>query len=113
MTNEAKNALILLQAIRDSEIEYSPIWKVSHEIFTKKASEILGVPTDRISVNRNIMMGNDFGTLSVIVYLETDEERQYYRIHNGATRYKKLPSNIYEFERVLREKSLNKMYEVR
>lgn len=84
--------------LKKAEINYSAVWRVSNEVFTKKASEALNMPIERVEVRRNIMMGNNFGTLHVIVYDDKDEERAYYRL---AKHYEYLPSNIFEFERAL------------
>ena len=87
--------------LKEAEINYSAVWRISNEVFTKKASEVLNMPIERVEVRRNIMMGDRFGTLHVIVYDEKDEEKAYYRLNNGAKHYEYLPPNIYEFERAL------------
>lgn len=87
--------------LKNAEVNFSPIWKISEEVFTKKASEILNIPIERVEVRRNIMMGNTFGTLHVIIYDEKDKEKAYYRLNNGAKHYENLPPNIFEFERKL------------
>jgi hypothetical protein len=92
--------------LKEAEINYSAVWRISSEVFTKKASEILNMPIERVEVCRNIMMGNSFGTLHVIVYDEKDEEKAYYRLNNKAKHYEYLPPNIYEFERALAKEIL-------
>lgn len=87
--------------LKEAEINYSAVWRISNEVFTKKASEVLNMPIERVQVHRNIMMGASWGTLHVIVYREDDEEKAYYRLNNGAKHYDNLPPNIYEFERAL------------
>ena len=87
--------------LKEAEINYSAVWRISNEVFTKKASEVLNMPIECVQVHRNIMMGASWGTLHVIVYDEKDEEKAYYRLNNGAKHYENLPPNIYEFERVL------------
>lgn len=87
--------------LKEAEINYSAVWRISNEVFTKKASEVLNMPIERVEVRRNIMMGNTFGTLHVIVYDEKDEEKAYYRLNNGAKHYEYLSPNIFEFERAL------------
>jgi hypothetical protein len=87
--------------LKEAEINYSAVWRISNEVFTKKASEVLNMPIERVEVRRNIMMGSTFETLHVIVYDEKDEEKAYYRLNNNAKHYEYLPQNIYEFERAL------------
>lgn len=87
--------------LKNAEVNFSPIWKISEEVFTKKASEILNIPIERVEVRRNIMMGNTFGTLHVIIYDEKDKEKAYYRLNNGAKHFENLPSNIFEFASAL------------
>lgn len=87
--------------LKGAEINYSAVWRISNETFTKKASEVLNIPIERLQVCRNIMMGDSFGLLSVIVYRENDEEKAYYRLNNGATKYENLPNNIYDFTSAL------------
>lgn len=91
--------------IENAKTEYSPIWKISGEVFTKKASEVLNMPIERVEVRRNIMSGNTFGTLHVIVYDEKDEEKAYYRLNNKATHHEYLPSNIHEFTNELKKRN--------
>jgi len=89
------------QALKDAEINYAPVWQVSNSVFTKKASEVLNTPIERVEVRRNIMIGKNFCTLHVIVYDESDEEKAYYRLNNGAKHYDCLPTNIHDFASAL------------
>lgn len=57
----------------DAEINYSAIFSISNEVFSKKASEVLNVPLG-IEVRRNIMSGPSWGKLCVYVYDENDTE---------------------------------------
>ena len=87
--------------IEDAKINYSPVYRISNEVFTKKASDVLKVPIERVQVHRNIMSGSTWGKLSVYIFKENDEEKAYYRLNNGAVVYEHLNPNIYEFEKEL------------
>lgn len=89
--------------IEDAEINYSPVWRISGEVFTKKASELLNMPIERVEVRRCIAMGIGWGKLTVYVYQEDDDEKAYYRLHNGSTQYVNLSPNIYEFQSALEQ----------
>lgn len=94
--------------IEDAKINYSAVWNISNKTFTKKASEVLNIPIERVEVRRCIMMGDEFGKLTVFIYKENDEEKAYYRSHNGSIQYSNLSPNIYEFTSELEKKILNK-----
>lgn len=87
--------------IEDAKINFSAVWRISDEVFTKKASEVLNMPIERVEVRRCIMMGNEFGKLTVYVYKEDDDGKAYYRLNNGSKQYSNLPPNIYEFQSAL------------
>ncbi len=106
MTTESQ----LHDKLKDAEINYSAALRISNKVFTKKASDILNVPIERVEVHRNIMIGKSFGTLHVIVYHEKDEEKAYYRLNNGAKHYEYLPPNIYEFEKELVRRENKSIY---
>ncbi len=90
------------QQIEDAKINYSAIWRISREVFMKKASETLNIPIERLELCRCIMMGNEFGKLTVYVYKKDDTEKAYYRLNNGSVQYTNLSPNIYEFENQLK-----------
>ncbi len=92
------------EALKDAEINYSPNKRISSQVFTKKASEVLNVPIQRVEVRRTIFNGDGFGTLTVFVYAETDQEKLYYKTDNRTKRYKYLPTNIHAFENELNKR---------
>jgi len=91
------------QQLEEAKINYSPIYKISGEVFTQTACEILNIPIERMEVRRHIGGGGHFGTLTVYVYLENDEDKQYYHFENGATHYEHLSPNIDKFKKELKE----------
>lgn len=93
--------------IEDAKINFSAIWRISDEVFTKKAGDVLNMPIERVEVRRCIMMGSEFGRLTVFVYKEEDEDKLYYRLNNGCIQYSNLSPNIYKFEKELKNKLIN------
>jgi len=83
-----------------AKVEYHAAWRVSDEVFTKRASEILGVPIDRIQVRRYVGVGENWGKLYVYVFNDTEDQR-FYALRNGERVYEKLPTNINEFSEML------------
>ena len=93
--------------IEEAKTNYSPVWSISNKIFTQAACEILKLPIERVEVRRCVMMGDEWGKLSVYIYKESDEEKAYYRSNNGAIEYRKLSPNLNEFKSQLTEKTIN------
>ena len=56
------------EEIEKAKTEYSPVWRISNEVFTRRASEILNIPIERIQVLRWILAGDDWGKLCVYVF---------------------------------------------
>ena len=90
--------------IEKAKTEYSPVWRISSEVFTQKASEILNIPIERIQVRRWVAAGENWGKLSVYVFNDAEEQR-YYALSKGEYVYDKLPSNIDEFSGALAKKT--------
>jgi hypothetical protein len=90
--------------IEKGKTEYSPVWIISNEVFTKKASEILNIPIERIQVRRCVMGGENWGKLSVFVFNRSEDQR-YYSLSDGEYVYDKLPSNINDFSSALAKKT--------
>ena len=101
MTRDEDRSLEM--AIERAKFQYSAVWKISNEVFTKKASEILNIPIERIQVRRYIAAGELWGTLSVFVFNGSENQR-YYALSKGEYVYDKLPSNIYGFTKELLNK---------
>lgn len=87
--------------IEKAKVDYSAIYRISNEVFTQAACDILDIPMDLLEVRRNIMSGKNFGTLCVIIYQKDDTEKAYYRLDNKAIHYDYLPPNIDEFKKAL------------
>ncbi len=88
--------------IEKAKIDYNPVWRISNETFTKAASELLNIPIECVEVRRCIMSGTQFGRLTVYVYSESDEFKEYYDLRNGAIRHTNLSPNINEFKKELK-----------
>lgn len=88
----------------NSKINYNAGYGVSERFFTQAAVDIVGLPAERIEVRRCIMMGPEFGRLTVYIYRADDEEKAYYRLNNGAVQHRFLSPNIYEFKAQLSAK---------
>lgn len=90
------------KSLKDAVTNYATHLKISREVFTKKASEILEIPIDRVEVRHSTSSELNSKTLTVFVYDETDKEKAYYRRGNGSVHYEELPTNIYDFEKSLK-----------
>jgi len=90
----------LKDEIKKAKIEYSPVWRISSEVFTKAASEILDIDIKRLQVRRHIIAGDNWGKLSVFVFNNTEDQR-YYALEKNEYVYDKLPTNINEFKNAL------------
>lgn len=93
------------EAIEKAKIDYHPAFTISNETFTQAAAEILNVPIERVEVRRCILMGDEFGKLTVYLYKEDDLYKIYYWSDNGAIQYTHLSPNIYKFKEELNQKS--------
>jgi hypothetical protein len=93
------------EEIEDAKINYSAVYRISDEIFTQVACEVLNIPISRVQITRCISIGSEFGKLTVHVYKEDDERKAYYAFDNGAIRYDYLSANINEFKNELKTKS--------
>jgi hypothetical protein len=80
------------------------VWRISNEVFTKKASEILNISIELIQVRVCVMAGENWGKLSVFVF-NSSEDQRYYALSEGEYVYDKLPSNINEFSSALAKKT--------
>ena len=88
------------EAIESAKVEFSAVYKISTEVFTQVASEILNVPINLIQVRRCILATENFGKLYVFVF-NSPENQEYYNLKKGEVCYKHLPSNIDLFTKEL------------
>ena len=93
--------------IEAARTEYSPIWRISQEVFKQRAVEILGIRATRIQLHRQVTSGPNWGKLSVYVFI-SEEYQKYYQLQKGDYYYDVLPTHIDEFSRVLAEKIKSK-----
>lgn len=84
-----------------AHIHYSPLWKVSNEVFTKAAAEILGVSVDRVEVRRCVLSGKNHGKLTVYVYGKYTTKRVYYHMDKSTMTIRFLSPQIDEFKKSL------------
>ena len=89
--------------IEKSKTEYSPIWRISNEVFTDVASKVLNIDKDFLQIRRCIMTGKNWGKLTVFVFNDK-EEQYYYSLYEGEKAYRNLPSNIDDFKSALANK---------
>lgn len=90
--------------IEKAKTDYHPAWSISGIVFTGAAVKIVGVAADRVEVRRCVAAGKNWGKLTVYVYLETDDEKAYYRLNDGSTRYENLSPNIHKFKEELKNR---------
>jgi len=90
--------------IEEAKTEYSAIWRISNEVFTKAASEVLKIDQDYLQVRRCVMAGENWGKLTVFVFNSKDVQH-YYSLSDGEKAYVNLPTNIDEFKSALANES--------
>lgn len=90
------------EEIEKAKINYSPVWRISNEVFKKTACDVLGTDLHNTEIKRHVGSGCNWGKLGVYVYSKGSSQT-FYALSIGDKEYFPLSSNIDEFKKGLKE----------